>query len=59
MKKTEVEINGVYTVKVSGRMCRVKITGERQTNLGGWLGENLETGRTVTIRSAQRLRRPV
>jgi len=54
MRKNEVEIGKVYIVRVSGRIARVKITGE--SPYGGWDGKNLETGREVRIRTAGRLR---
>ena len=54
MKKNEVEIGKVYVVKVSGRLARVRLTGENP--YGGWDGVNVATGRKVRIKSAQRLR---
>ena len=54
MKKAEVVIGQVYDVKVSGSMCRVRITAENPR--GGWIGINIRTGFTVRIKSAQRLR---
>jgi len=56
MKKAEVRIGETYLVKVSGKLARVRVTGE--SPYGGWVGENLATRREVRIRSAQRLRRP-
>ena len=55
MKKSEVKIGSVYIVKVSGRLCRVKIIGTRSDGRG-WTGTNLETNREVRIKSATRLR---
>lgn len=57
MKKAEVEIGAVYIAKVSGKLARVQIIGI--TAYGGWYGLNLDTGRDVLIRGAQRLRRLV
>ena len=54
MKKTEVQLGGVYKCKVSGNIVSVKITHENPH--GGWDGRNLKTGKTVRIKSAQRLR---
>ena len=54
MKKSEVVVGHTYTVKVSGQLMPVKITGESMH--GGWNGLNLVTGRAVRIKSASRLR---
>ena len=54
MKKNEVKIGGVYKTKVSNNIVSVKITHERPS--GGWDGLNLKTGKTVRIKTAQRLR---
>ena len=54
MKKTEVKLGGVYKAKVSGNLVSVKITHENPH--GGWQALNLKTGKTVRIKSAQRLR---
>ena len=54
MKKSDVRINGVYRVKVSGKVCDVRITGENPH--GGWDGLNVATNRNVRIKSPQRLR---
>lgn len=54
MRKQDVTIGDEYVVKVSGKLVRVKITGE--SPYGGWDGRNLETGRDVRIRTAGRLR---
>ena len=56
MKKTDVQCGARYVVKVSGKLVPVQITGE--SPFGGWVGLNVETGRTIRIRSAARLRRP-
>ena len=54
MKKAEIEIGGTYRAKVSGGLTNVRITNE--SPYGGWDGINTDTGRTVRIKSAQRLR---
>lgn len=54
MKKSEVEIGGVYVAKVSDRLVRIRIT--RESPHGGWEAWNLITNRAVRIKSAQRLR---
>jgi len=54
MNKREVEIGGVYVAKVSGCLVRVRI--DRESPYGGWDATNLETRRTIRIRSAARLR---
>ena len=54
MKKKEVEIGGVYVAKVSDKLAKVRIIGECVH--GGWNAVNTETGRSIRIRSAQRLR---
>lgn len=61
MKKSEVEIGGVYLAKVSGVLTLVKIEGEtRSSGLRSartwWRATNLKTKREITIRSAMRLR---
>jgi hypothetical protein len=57
MKKKDVQIGAVYSAKVSGRVVDVVVQDE--SPYGGWYGENLETGRQVRIKTAQRLRRRV
>lgn len=54
MKKKDVKIGGVYVVKVSNKLAKVKIL--EKSLYGGWEGLNLDTGREVRIKSAQRLR---
>lgn len=54
MKKNDVRIGGTYTAKVSGAVVPVLIT--RESPYGGWDAVNTKTGRTVRIRTAQRLR---
>lgn len=54
MKKADVQIGEVYSVKVSGRIAPVRIVSI--SPYGGWVGRNLKTKRTIHIRSARRLR---
>jgi hypothetical protein len=55
MKKADVQVNGTYLVKVAGNMVPVKITREHDN--GGWEGTSVKTGKTIRIKSAQRLRK--
>ncbi len=57
MKKNDVETGATYVAKVSGKLARVRI--ERESPYGGWDATNVDTGRRVRIKSAQRLRRAV
>src|SRR5688572_13321346 len=61
MKKDEVTIGGTYTAKVSDKVVPVRITAEKWAGDKhvGWAGVNVQTGKTVRIKSAQRLRAPV
>jgi len=54
MKKNEVKIGERYLAKVSGSVSPVRLDAE--SPYGGWDGTNLDTGRQVRIKSAQRLR---
>ncbi len=54
MKKNDVETGATYVAKVSGKLARVRI--ERESPHGGWEAVNVDTGRRVRIKSAQRLR---
>lgn len=54
MKKRDVKIGDVYAVKVSGRIVPVKIL--RESQYGGWDGQNLRTKKKIRIKTAQRLR---
>ena len=54
MKKSEVEIGGVYTAKVSDKVVEVRIDGENRH--GGWDATNLATGKKIHIKSPARLR---
>ena len=55
MKKADVQVNGTYQVKVAGNLVPVKITHEHPN--GGWEGRSEKTGKTIRIKSAQRLRK--
>ncbi len=57
MKKNDVKIGETYFAKVSDKIARVRIDGENRH--GGWDATNLETGKKVRIKSAQRLRSEV
>ena len=54
MKKAQVQIGKSYAAKVSGQVVMVTIRSE--SIHGGWVGRNVNTGRDVRIKSAQRLR---
>ena len=56
MKKNEVTVGGIYIAKVSGKLAKVKITGESVH--GGWDAVNTDTGKAVRVKSPQRLRSP-
>ena len=55
MKKTDVQIGATYLVKVADNLVPVKITREHPS--GGWEGTSTKTGKTIRIKSAQRLRK--
>ena len=55
MKKNDVQIGATYLVKVAGNLVPVKITREHDN--GGWVGTSVKTGKTIRIKSAQRLRK--
>ena len=57
MKKADVQIGETYLVKVAGNLVPVKIT--REHGDGGWEGRSVKTGKTIRIKSAQRLRKCV
>ncbi len=54
MKKTDVKIGNRYTAKVTDKIVTVEILSENPH--GGWDAKNLATGKTVRIKSPQRLR---
>ena len=55
MKKANVQIGETYLVKVTGNLVPVKITSEHDN--GGWEGTSTKTGKTIRIKSPQRLRK--
>ncbi len=57
MKKTNVQIGATYIVKVAGNLVPVKIIREHDN--GGYLGTSIKTGKTIRIKSPQRLRKCV
>jgi len=64
LKLSEVQIGGRYTAKVSGKVQVVRITEVREVPATNWSraktqieAVNEATGRRITIRSPQRLRR--
>ena len=54
MKQREVKLGGTYAAKVSDRLVPVRL--DRESTYGGWDATNLVTGRSIRIKSAQRLR---
>lgn len=54
MKKQDVVIGGIYIVRVSDKLAKVRI--DRVSTFGGWDGTNLATGRSIRIRTAAKLR---
>ena len=66
MKRCDVRVGGIYIAKISGRLCRVRLDDENEHTAWGngrqttyWLATNLETGRSVKIHSAAKLRREI
>ncbi len=63
LRASEVEIGERYKAKVSGRVVTVRITGTRydpyRSKRAGWDAVNEETGRSIIIKSGQRLRERV
>lgn len=60
MKANEVKIGAVYTAKVSGRVVPVEVLNMYES--GGrkiWACRNMDTGRTIEVRSPLRFRKPV
>ena len=55
MKKDDVQTGATYLVKVAGNLVPVKIT--REHDGGGWVGTSVKTGKTIRIKSPQRLRK--
>jgi hypothetical protein len=57
IKKADVEIGKTYAAKVGDRVVHVRIDAAKDE--GGWTATNLETQRTVQIKTAARLRREI
>lgn len=58
IRKRDVKIGGKYRARISDRIVTVRI--DSATMYGtGWNATNLDTGRTVRIRSAAKLRSEV
>ena len=57
MKAKDVRIGGVYVAKISGKLTRVRLTGE--SGRGGWDAVNIATGRAVRIKTVAKLRHEV
>lgn len=55
MKKSDVQMGATYLVKVAGNLVPVKI--DREHPSGGWEGTSQKSGKTIRIKSAQRLRK--
>ena len=55
MKNSEVQIGATYLVKVADNLVPVKLIREHSS--GGWEGVSEKTGKTIRIKSAQRLRK--
>jgi hypothetical protein len=55
--KNDVKIGALYAAKVSDKIAHVRIDSEN--DLGGWNATNTETGRSIRIKSAARLRREI
>ncbi len=55
MRKAQIEVGGVYEVRVSGNLVPVRIRGKHY--ISGWDAENVLTGREIRVRTAARLRR--
>ena len=63
MQARQIELGEEYVAKVSGRLCVVRVRGIVEhvpmfgTDRTVWHCTNLNTGRAIVIRSAQRFRR--
>lgn len=55
MKNGDVQIGAMYLVKVADNLVPVKLVREHPS--GGWEGASAKTGKTIRIKSGQRLRR--
>lgn len=54
LHKSDIEVGQVYTARITGKLARVRITGDHPR--GGFQGINLETDRFVRVKSAGNLR---
>ena len=54
MKKADITIGTTYAAKVSDKVVPVRIDAVHAS--GGWDATNLATGKSIRIKSAQRLR---
>jgi hypothetical protein len=54
MKKDQVKLGGEYLAKVSGKVVPVRI--DKENPHGGWDATSAASGKSVRIKSAQRLR---
>lgn len=54
MTRNEVKIGGMYVAKVTNRLTQVRIEGENR--YGGWDATNIASGKSIRIKSPQRLR---
>jgi len=57
VKKQQIVVGQTYLCKVGRQVTEVRVTGE--SRFGGWDAVNVKTGRSVRIKSAQRLRAAV
>jgi len=55
MKKADVKLGATYLTKVAGNLVPVKI--DREHRHGGWEGTSQKSGKTIRIKSPQRLRK--
>lgn len=60
MKLKDIQIGEIYIVRVSGRLCRVRVDARRENYYGRPRldATNLDTGRKLVLRGAARLRYP-
>ena len=54
MKKEDIEVSGLYTMKVGKNTTAIRITHENPH--GGWNGININTNKPIRIRTASRIR---
>lgn len=57
MRKKDVKIGGTYIARISGNLAPVRL--DRESRFEGWEATNLVTGRSIRIKSAQKLREEV